>query len=87
MSNVRVCKCGRPTDSVGACPTCGQFPAFCRCEHVRFPGCLTHSAGVVPYAQGALRLKEYDQLPPHITREQYLNMLNAVKRKYSSAGQ
>ena len=43
--------------------------------------------GMVPYAQGALRLKEYDQLPPHITREQYLNLLNAVERKYSSAGQ
>ena len=43
--------------------------------------------GMMPYAQGALRLKEYDQLPPHITREQYLNLLNAVERKYSSAGQ
>ncbi|MDG6934681.1 MAG: hypothetical protein JRN68_08280 [Nitrososphaerota archaeon] len=44
--------------------------------------------GMMPsYAQGARRLKEYDQLRPHITREQYLNLLNAVERKYSSAGQ
>ena len=43
--------------------------------------------GIAPYAQGALRLKEYDQLPPHITREQYLRLLDAVDRKYSSAGQ
>jgi integrase/recombinase XerD len=43
--------------------------------------------GMVPYAQGALRLKEYDQLPPHITMEQYLSLLSAVERKYSSAGQ
>ena len=42
---------------------------------------------MVPYAQGALRLKEYDKLPPHITREQYLRLLDAVDRKYSSAGQ
>ncbi|MBX8636170.1 MAG: site-specific integrase [Thermoplasmata archaeon] len=32
-------------------------------------------------------LKEYDKLPPHITREQYLRLLDAVARKYSSAGQ
>ena len=43
--------------------------------------------GMVSYAQGALRLKEYDQLPPHITREQYLSLLSAVEKKYSSAGQ
>ena len=43
--------------------------------------------GLALYSQNALRLKEYDKLPPHITREQYLNLLNAVEMKYSSAGQ
>jgi hypothetical protein len=46
MPHARFCKCGRPTDSVGACPTCGQFPAFCRCEHVRFSDGLMHDAMV-----------------------------------------
>ena len=43
--------------------------------------------GLTLYSQNALRLKEYDRLPPHITRRQYLSLLDAVDRKYSSSGQ
>ena len=43
--------------------------------------------GLALYSQNALRLKEYDKLPPHITRTQYLDMLDAVERKHSVAGQ
>ena len=39
------------------------------------------------YSQNALRLKEYDKLPPHITRAQYAELLDAVDRKHSAAGQ
>ena len=34
MSHAKFCKCGRSTDGVGACPTCGQFPSFSKCEEV-----------------------------------------------------
>ncbi|MDG6912445.1 MAG: site-specific integrase [Nitrososphaerota archaeon] len=38
---------------------------------------------LVPYGQTSLRLKEYDQLPPHITRRDYLDFLDAVDRRYA----
>ena len=38
---------------------------------------------IVPYGQSALKLKEYDQLPPHITRRDYQDFLDAVDRRYA----
>ena len=38
---------------------------------------------LVPYGQTSLRLKEYDQLPPHITRRDYQDFLEAVDRRYA----
>ncbi len=43
--------------------------------------------GLALYSQNALRLNEYDKLPPHITRAQYIELLEAVERKHSAAGQ
>ena len=38
---------------------------------------------LVPYGQTSLRLKENDQLPPHITRRDYQDFLDAVDRRYA----
>jgi integrase/recombinase XerD len=35
---------------------------------------------IVPFGQ--IRLKDYDKLPPHITYEQYRQMLDAIDEKY-----
>ncbi len=40
---------------------------------------------MVPYGQAALKLKEYDQLPPHTTRRDYLDLLDAIDKRYSAA--
>ena len=37
---------------------------------------------LAPYGQSVLRLKEYDELPPHITRLDYLSLLDAVDKRY-----
>jgi integrase/recombinase XerD len=41
---------------------------------------------LVPYGQAALKLKEYDQLPPHITRRDYQDLLEAIDRRYANPG-
>ena len=42
-------------------------------------------ASMIPLG-GALRLKSSEELPPHITREQYLEMVETAKKKHDSDG-